>query len=48
MIDLYIAPNYSVDSPITALPAWFHHMLTRPGGDFQILQTTVADTDNWG
>jgi hypothetical protein len=23
-------------------------MLTSPGGDFHILQTTVADTDDWG
>jgi hypothetical protein len=23
IIDLYVTPNYSIDSPITALPAWF-------------------------
>jgi hypothetical protein len=23
-------------------------MLTGPGGDFQILQQAVADTDDWG
>jgi hypothetical protein len=48
IIDLYVTPNYSVDSPITALPAWFRHLLTGPGGDFHLLQTTVAKTDNWG
>jgi hypothetical protein len=48
IIDLYATPNNSVNSPIDALPVWFWHMLTGPGGDFHILQTTVADTDNWG
>jgi hypothetical protein len=48
IIDLYAAPNFSVDSPLKALPSWFHHMLTGPGGDFQILQQAVANTDNWG
>jgi hypothetical protein len=48
IIDLYTAPDNSVDSPIDALPAWFRHMLTGPRGDFHILQTTVADTDDWG
>jgi hypothetical protein len=48
IINLYTAPNNSVDLPINALPAWFWHMLTGPGGDFHILQTTVADTDDWG
>jgi hypothetical protein len=48
IIDLYATPNNSVDSPIIALPAWFQHMLTGPGGDFHILQTTMADTDDWG
>jgi hypothetical protein len=48
IIDLYVTPNYSIDSPITALPAWFWHLLTGPGGDFHLLQTTVAKTDDWG
>jgi hypothetical protein len=48
IINLYIIPNYSIDSPITALPTWFHHMLTRPGGDFRILQDIVAKTKDWG
>jgi hypothetical protein len=47
-IDLYASPDYSVDSPLEPLPAWFRHMLTGPGGDFQILQQAVADTDDWG
>jgi hypothetical protein len=48
VIDLYATPDYSVDSPLEPLPAWFHHMLTGPGGDFQILQEAVADTGDWG
>jgi hypothetical protein len=48
IIDLYVAPDYSADSPLEPLPAWFRHMLTRPGADFQILQQAVADTDDWG
>jgi hypothetical protein len=48
IIDLYAAPNYSTDSPLEPLPAWFRHILTRPGGDFQVLQQAVADTDDWG
>jgi hypothetical protein len=48
IIDLYAAPDYSMDSPLEALPAWFRHMLTGPDGDFQILQQAMADTDNWG
>jgi hypothetical protein len=48
IIDLYIAPDYSIDLPIMALPAWFRHLLTRPGGDFHLLQNTVAKTDDWG
>ena len=48
IIDLYFAPDYSVDSPITTLPMWFRHLLTSPGGDFHLLQTTVAETDDWG
>jgi hypothetical protein len=48
IIDLYAAPDNSVDSPIDSLPAWFQHMLTGPGDDFHILQITVAETDNWG
>jgi hypothetical protein len=48
IIDLYITPDYSVDLPITALPAWFCHLLTGPGGDFHLLQNMVAKTDDWG
>jgi hypothetical protein len=48
IIDLYAAPDYSVDSPLEPLPAWFQHMLTGPSGDFQILQEAVADTRDWG
>jgi hypothetical protein len=48
IIDLYIAPDYSIDSPITALPTWFCHLLTGPGGNFHLLQTTVVETDDWG
>jgi hypothetical protein len=48
IIDLYAAPDYSVDSPLEPLPAWFCHMLTGPEANFQILQQAVADTDNWG
>jgi hypothetical protein len=43
-----LAPNFSVDSPLEPLLAWFHHILTGPGGDFQILQQAMADTDDWG
>ena len=38
IIDLYAAPDYSVNSPVKPLPPWFRHMLTRPGGNFQVLQ----------
>jgi hypothetical protein len=48
IIDLYAAPDYSIDSPLKPLPAWFRHMLTGPGGNFQILQEAVADTGDWG
>jgi hypothetical protein len=48
IIDLYVTPNYSVDLPITALPAWFCHLLTRLGGNFHLLQNMVAETDDWG
>jgi hypothetical protein len=48
IIDLYAAPDYSVDSPLEPLPAWFRHMLTGPGGDFQVLQDAVANTGDWG
>jgi hypothetical protein len=48
IINLYAAPNNSVNLPIVALPAWFWHMLTGPSRDFHIFQTTVADTDDWG
>jgi hypothetical protein len=48
IIDLYVSPNYSVDPPLKALPAWFRHMLTSPGRDFQILQQAVANIDDWG
>jgi hypothetical protein len=37
IIDLYVAPDYSINLPTTALSTWFHHMLTRPGGNFRIL-----------
>jgi hypothetical protein len=47
-IDLYATPDYSVDSPVEPLPAWFQHLLTGPGGDFHILQGVVADTEDWG
>jgi hypothetical protein len=47
-IDLYATPDYSVDSPLEPLPAWFQHMLTGPGSDFHILQGAVADTEDWG
>jgi hypothetical protein len=47
-IDLYAAPDHSVDSPIEPLPAWFRHLLTGPGGDFHVLQGAVADTGDWG
>jgi hypothetical protein len=48
IIDLYISPDYSIGSPIMALPTWFCHLLTGPGGDFHLLQNMVAETDNWG
>jgi hypothetical protein len=48
IINLYAAPDNTINSPIDSLPAWFRHLLTSPGGEFQILQTTVADTDDWG
>jgi hypothetical protein len=48
IINLYATPDNNIDLPINALPVWFQHMLTGPGGDFHILQTTVANTDNWG
>jgi hypothetical protein len=48
IIDLYAAPDFSADTPLEPLPAWFRHMLTGPGADFQILQQAVADTDDWG
>jgi hypothetical protein len=47
-IDLYAAPDYSIDSPLEPLPVWFRHMLTGPESDFQILQQAVADTGDWG
>ena len=43
-----MAPDNSIKLPIDTLPPWFHHMLTGPGGDFHILQKTVADTNDWG
>jgi hypothetical protein len=48
IIDLYAVPDFSINSPLKALPAWFRHMLTGPSGDFQILQQAVADTNDWG
>jgi hypothetical protein len=47
-IDLYAVPDYSTDSPLEPLPAWFRHLLTGPGGDFHVLQGAVADTEDWG
>jgi hypothetical protein len=44
VIDLYAAPDYSIDLPLEPLPEWFRHMLTGPGRDFQILQEVVANT----
>jgi hypothetical protein len=48
IIDLYVTPDYSINSPITVLATWFCHLLTRLGGDFHLLQNMVADTDDWG
>jgi hypothetical protein len=48
IINLYTEANTSTSSPIETLPVWFQHMLTSPRGDFQILQTTVANTNDWG
>jgi hypothetical protein len=48
IIDLYTTPDCTVNSPIDSLPTWFHHLLTGLGSESQILQTTVADTDDWG
>jgi hypothetical protein len=48
IIDLYASPDFSVDSPLEALPNWFRYLLTGPGSNFQVLQQAVADTDNWG
>jgi hypothetical protein len=48
IIDLYTSPDFSVNSPLEALPSWFRYMLMGPGEDFQILQQAVADTDDWG
>jgi hypothetical protein len=48
IIDLYTTPDYSIDSPVNSLPAWFQHMLTGPSGDFYVLQMMVAKTDDWG
>jgi hypothetical protein len=48
IIDLYTTPDYSADSPLEPLPAWFRHMLTSPSRDFKILQEAVADTGDWG
>jgi hypothetical protein len=48
IINLYTQADTSTNAPIETLPAWFRHMLTGPRGNFQILQTTVAEMDNWG
>jgi hypothetical protein len=48
VINRYTTPDYSVDSPLEPLPAWFQHMLTGPGRDFQILQEAMANTGDWG
>jgi hypothetical protein len=37
IIDQYATPNYTINSPIDALPTWFRHLLTSPSGKFQIL-----------
>jgi hypothetical protein len=47
-INLYAAPDRSIDSPLEPLPTWFQHLLTGPGGDFHVLQGAVADTGDWG
>jgi hypothetical protein len=47
-INLYAAADYSVNSPLKPLLPWFHHILTGPRGDLQLLQQTIADTDDWG
>jgi hypothetical protein len=47
-IDLYATLDYSTDSPLDPLPAWFRHLLMGPGGDFHVLQGAVADTEDWG
>jgi hypothetical protein len=46
VIDLHTQVNNSTDTPIETLPAWFHHMLTGPGGNFQILQMTITKTND--
>jgi hypothetical protein len=48
IIDLYTSPDFSINSPLGALPSWFCYMLMGPGGDFQILQQAVANMDDWG
>jgi hypothetical protein len=48
IIDLYTQANNSTNSPIKTLPTWSHHMLTGPRGNFQILQTTITSTKDWG
>jgi hypothetical protein len=34
IINLYAEANFSTNSPIETLPAWFWHMLTGPGSNF--------------
>jgi hypothetical protein len=48
IINLYTAPDTSINSPLNTLPLWFRHLLAGPGGNFQILQQAVAKTDDWG
>jgi hypothetical protein len=48
VINLFSQADISTNSPIKTLLNWFRHMLTGPGGNFQILQTIVAKTDDWG
>jgi hypothetical protein len=47
-IDLYAAPDHSVDSPLDPLPPWFRHLLMGPGGDSHVLQGAVANMEDWG
>jgi hypothetical protein len=46
-INLYAQADSSMNTPIKTFPAWFCHMLMGPRGNFQILQTTMAEMDDW-